>query len=83
MAEQIGLDELKARGAGRVAPAPVATLYHEAFRDFGVAALWDRRPSTHPTIAQVVAVAERLRREGTLRALPLAARIETACRAAV
>ena len=83
MAARVGLDELKARGAGVPAPEAVAALYREAFRDFGVAALWDRRPSEHPTIAQAVVVAERLRREGSMRALPLAARIEAACRAAV
>lgn len=83
MAERISLDELKERGAGVPAPAEVAALYHEAFREFGTAALWSRRPSAHPTIAQALAVAEALRREGTLRTLPLAARIEAACRAAV
>ena len=83
MARQTDLEELKARGAGRPAPAAVVALYHEAFDAFGTEALWDRRPSQTPTIAQALVVAARLRREGTLRALPLAERIEAACRAAV
>lgn len=83
MAERRDLDALKARGAGRPAAEAVVALYREAFRDFGVEALWDRRPSAHPTFAQALVVAARLRREGTMRALPLAERIEAACRAAL
>jgi hypothetical protein len=55
----------------------------EAFRTFGAQALWSRTPSEHPTIAQALVVAESLRREGNMKARPLAAKIEQACRAAL
>ena len=77
------LDELKARGAGRPAPEAVARLYQQAFRDFGAQALWSRRPSPTPTIAQALVIAENLRREGNLRSRRLAIEIEQACRAAL
>ena len=78
-----GIEELKELGAGRPAPEAVATLYPEAFARFGISALWSRRPSDHPTIAQALIVAQGLRNEGDMRARPLAARIEDACRAAL
>jgi hypothetical protein len=77
------LDDLKARGAGRPAPQDVARLYHQAFRDFGAQALWSRKPSAEPTIAQALVIADSLRREGNLQSLALAAEIEQACRAAL
>ena len=76
------LGEIKARDAGRPAPEAVARLYQQAFRDFGAQALWNRRPSPTPTIAQALVVAENLRREGNLRSRRLAMEIEQACRAA-
>jgi hypothetical protein len=83
MTEVFDLDELKARGAGKPAPAEIARLYQQAFREFGVAALWSRRPSKAPTITQALVVAESLRREGNLESRALAAEIEKACRAAL
>ena len=83
MTDARDLEELKRLGAGRPAPEGVAALYHEAFKTFGAQALWTRTPSEHPTIAQALAVAESLRREGNMKSRPLAARIEAACRAAV
>jgi len=83
MMDRCSLDELKDRGAGRAAPEAVVALYHEAFRQFGVQALWSRRPSENPTIAQALVIAESLRVEGNMRSRPLAARIEEACRAAL
>jgi hypothetical protein len=80
MAERRGLEELMDLGAGRPAPESVAALYQQAFRDFGARALWSRRPSAHPTIAQALVVAESLRRDGDMTTRPLAARIEEACR---
>ncbi len=77
------LHDLKIRGAGRPAPDDVARLYHQAFRDFGALALWSRRPSAAPTIAQALVVADALRREGNLQSRALAAEIEQACRAAL
>jgi hypothetical protein len=77
------LDDLKALGAGRPAPSEIARLYHQAFRDFGVQALWSRRPSARPTIAQALVIAENLRSEGNLQSRALASQIEQACRAAL
>lgn len=75
--------ELKERGAGHPAPPNVVRLYEQAFRDFGAQALWSRRPSAAPTVAQALVVAEGLRREGDLRARRFAIEIEQACRAAL
>ncbi len=77
------LDELKVLGAGVEAPDEVVSLYHQSFREFGTQALWSRKPGEHPTIAQALVIVETLRREGSMRMLPLAARIEEACRAAL
>jgi hypothetical protein len=77
------LDELKEAGSGKPATEEIASLYMEAFRTFGAQALWSRTPSEHPTIAQALVVAESLRREGNMKARPLAAKIEQACRAAL
>ena len=74
---------LKAHGAGRPAPETVARLYQQAFRDFGAQALWSRRPTPTPTIAQALVITENLRREGDLRSRRLAIEIEQACRAAL
>jgi hypothetical protein len=77
------MDELKEAGAGRPAPDEIASLYRKAFHDYGVQVLWNRRPSDYPTIAQALVVAESLRREGDMKARPLAVQIEEACRAAL
>jgi hypothetical protein len=58
-------------------------LYRQAFREFGTQALWSRRPSDAPTIAQAPVIAESLRREGNLNSRALAVAIEQACRAAL
>ena len=81
--KDLGIEELKARGAGRPAPEAVVALYRQAFAEFGVRALWSRTPSVRPTIAQALVIAQGLRTEGDMRARPLAARIEDACRAAL
>lgn len=83
MAERRGLEELMDLGSGRPAPEFVVELYRQAFRDFGARALWSRRPSAHPTIAQALVIAESLRRDGDMTTRPLAARIEEACRSAI
>ena len=77
------IEDLMERGAGRPAPDAVRALYREAFERFGVQALWSRTPSADPTITQALVVAQGLRTEGDMRARPLAARIEDACRAAL
>jgi hypothetical protein len=76
-------DELKELGAGVAAPNEVVSLYHQSFMEFGAQALWSRKPSEHPTITQALIIVEALRREGSMQMLPLAARIEEACRAAL
>jgi hypothetical protein len=78
-----GIDELKKEGAGRPAPDDIVSLYRKAFQDYGTQALWSRMPSDRPTIAQALVVAESLRREGDMKARPLAVAIEDACRAAL
>jgi len=83
MAEKLALEEMMKLAAGKPAPELVVELYRQAFRDFGARALWSRRPSAPPTIAQALVVAESLRREGDMTARPLAARIEEACRSSI
>ena len=80
---QTNLEELKELGAGVEAPSEVVSLYHQSFREFGTQALWSRRPSERPTITQALVIVETLRREGGMKMLPLAARLEEACRAAL
>jgi hypothetical protein len=77
------LEQLKELGAGRRAPLEIARLYAQAFREYGAQALWARRASAMPTIAQALVVAENLRREGNLQSRALAGEIERACRAAL
>lgn len=76
-------EQLKDLGAGVPAPDPIAALYPQAFADFGIQALWSRRPSAHPTIAQALVIADGLRTAGSMRSRPLAIRIEAAYRAAL
>ncbi len=83
MIDNRDLEQLKELGAGRAAPDEIARLYHRAFREYGTQALWSRRPSEKPTIAQALVIAEGLRREGNLQSRTLAAKIEQACRAAL
>ena len=67
MTEHVSLDDLKDRGAGQPAPGSVAALYHEAFRRFGAAMLWQWRELERPTIAQALAVAELAAQRGQSR----------------
>ncbi len=83
MIDRRDLEQLKELGAGRPAPEAVVRLYQQAFLDFGTEALWSRRASAMPTIAQALVVADSLRREGDLRSRTLALEIEQACRAAL
>lgn len=80
-ADNRSLDALKKLGAGKPAPEAVASLYHQAFREFGVRALWNWKEMEHPTITQVLAIADSLRTEGNRESRALAAQIEQACRA--
>jgi hypothetical protein len=80
---RLDIEKLKELGAGRPASDAIAALYHEAFARFGTQSLWNRSPSTTPTIAQALVIAQCLRREGNMKARPLVARIEEASNAAL
>jgi hypothetical protein len=58
-------------------------LYHRAFADFRLRALWNLRELEHPTVEEALIVTRRLRVEGDLRARQLAEDIERACLAAL
>ncbi|MEP6717074.1 MAG: hypothetical protein ABJC09_16000 [Terriglobia bacterium] len=58
-------------------------LYHRAFADFGVMALWNVREHEHPTPQEALGIARPLRIEGNLNARFLAEELEQACRAAL
>jgi hypothetical protein len=58
-------------------------LYHRAFAEYGIHALWNLREFEHPTAQQAMAITRSLRIEGNLKARALAEQIERACRAAV
>jgi hypothetical protein len=56
-------------------------LYHRAFADFRLRALWNVRELDHPTAEEALIITRNLRVEGDLRARRLAEQIEQACRA--
>ena len=58
-------------------------LYHRAFAEYEVHALWNVRELEHPTPEDAMAITRSLRIEGNLKARSLAEQIERACRAAV
>jgi hypothetical protein len=59
------------------------TLYHRAFADYKLRALWNVRELDHPTAEQALTITRSLRIEGDLNARRLAEQIEQACRAAL
>ena len=59
------------------------SLYHRAFADFKLRALWNVRELEHPTPEEALIITRSLRVEGDLNARRLAEQIERACRAAV
>jgi hypothetical protein len=61
--------------------ADIATLYRQAFRDFGSVALWSMRPVKVPTRADALAITAALRTHGRMDGRRLAERIEAVCRA--
>ena len=77
------IEDLRRRGSGIRASDRVASLYQQAFQDFGPQFLWSRRAGPWPTFTQALTVAETLRCEGNVAARSLAIEIETACRAAL
>ena len=58
-------------------------LYRQAFKEFGVMALWNKCLLEDPAPGHALVIARALRNEGNLDARRLAERIEQACRAAV
>jgi hypothetical protein len=58
-------------------------LYHRAFADFKLRALWNVRELQHPSPEEALTITRNLRVEGDLRARRLAEQIERACRAAL
>jgi hypothetical protein len=59
------------------------SLYHRAFADYRLRALWNVREREHPTPEEALAIARNLRIEGGMGARRLAEQIERACRASV
>ena len=58
------------------------SLYRNAFKEFGVRALWSMRPVDEPTEADALAITQALRTHGGMDGRRLAERIEKLCRAA-
>lgn len=57
------------------------SLYHRAFADFRLRALWNVRELEHPTAEQALVITRSLRVEGDLNARRLAEQLKRACRA--
>jgi hypothetical protein len=58
-------------------------LYHRAFADYRLRALWNVRELEHPTAEEALSITRNLRIEGDLNARRLAEQIERACHAAL
>jgi hypothetical protein len=58
-------------------------LYHQAFADYRLRALWNVRELEHPSPEEALTITRNLRVEGDLSARRLAEQIEQACRAAL
>jgi hypothetical protein len=59
----------------------LATLYHRAFADYGVQALWNMRLVEDPTPADALAITRALRTHGGMNGRRLAEEIESLCNA--
>jgi hypothetical protein len=55
------------------------TLYHRAFTDYGVQALWNMRLVEDPTPADALAITRALRTHGGMNGRRLAEQIESLC----
>lgn len=77
------VEDLKLRGAATPASENLRALYRQAFREYGVRALWSSRPVEQPTIADLLAITESLRVEGGIAGRRMAEQIVSACRAAL
>jgi hypothetical protein len=58
-------------------------LYHRAFADYKLRALWNVRELEHPSPEEALTITRNLRVEGDLSARRLAEQIELACRASL
>jgi hypothetical protein len=67
----------------RAQPGNYASLYHRAFAEYRIHALWNKRELEDPTPEDALVVARALRIEGNRQARRLAEQIEQACRASV
>jgi len=65
------------------ATADFASLYRQAFEQFGSQALWNKHALETPLPEDALVVARALRIEGNLQARRLAEQIEQACNAAL
>jgi hypothetical protein len=59
------------------------SLYHRAFADFRLRALWNVRELEHPSAEEALIITRNLRVEGDLSARQLAEELERACLAAL
>ncbi len=57
------------------------TLYRQAFKEFGVAALWSNEQVPEPAPADALAITKALRTHGGMAGRRLAEQIENLCRA--
>jgi hypothetical protein len=62
-------------------PSDFEVLYHRAFADHRLRALWNLREFEHPTPEESLAITRGLRMEGDLNPRRLAEQIERACNA--
>ena len=69
--------------ASDLAQPDFEALYHSAFADYRLRALWNIREIEHPTPEEAMAITRSLRFEGDLNARRLAEQIEQACRAVI
>lgn len=65
----------------REPPEDLASLYRQAFAEYGAHALWNMRPVEDPTPADALAITKALRTHGRMDGRRLAERIEELCRA--
>ena len=59
----------------------LTALYHRAFADYGVQALWSLRSVEDPTPADALAITRALRTHGGMNGRRLAEQIESLCNA--
>jgi hypothetical protein len=73
--------QIEIRNPDRSGRDGVAELYHRAFVEYGVRALWNIKRFDEPTLEQALAITRQLKTEGDLSARQLAEEIERAVHA--